>query len=171
MTESLQSILNKLSFSDGIVTWIPYDSCHNVISHFTQEQWSMIMEYVSNEKEFRSYLQELKDVTACYLLKNITTNHNIAFCLINLTDSRKNIVSFHGGFWGKGISSLNLFHGVDLMLHTLINMGLNVRSQCLKENVRAERFIRAAGFKCYRRDSKYVYFYLPKNFSSFFNKF
>lgn len=171
MKASLQLALHKMVLFNDSVAWIPYDSCHEVIAHFTQEQWNMIMESVSNENEFRSFLQELKDVTACYLLKNTKSNHIIAFCLINLTDSRKNIISFHGGSWRDDLFSiLQVFRGTDIILHELTKVGLHVRTQCKVTNLRAARFIKAVGFRCYRRDNKYIYFYLPANFTSIINQ-
>ena len=121
------------------------------------------MESLSTEIEFRSFLQELKDVTACFLLEDIHRNDLIAFCLVCLIDSRRKIVEFHGGGWSHDLlSPCKYFRGVRIMMRALHHLGFKVRTQCKTKNIRALKFIKAAGFKSYRHDDEFYYFYLPR---------
>lgn len=166
MIEYLKKI-NKKALSNDVVAWIPYDSSHNVVSYFTNEQWHMILETIHDEDGFRLYLDELKDVTASFMLKDVKRDTFIAFCLINFIDWNRNIVCFHGGGWATDLSaSRKYLQGVKLILRVLISCGLKVRTECGVENSRSERFIKAMGFKCYRHDNERIYFYLPRNFKS-----
>lgn len=167
MFESLHSVLIKSDLSNDIVCWIPYNPTHNIVCHFTTEQWHMIVEAANDEKAFRQLLMDLKYVSSCWLLKDVKSNIFIGFCFMNITDWHRKIVLFHGGGWSTDLlASRKYLQGANLMLNTLRANGMKIRTECKKENVRAERFIKVIGFRCFRRDNERSYFYLPDNFSS-----
>lgn len=147
---------------DDVVEWKIYDSDTCVVDKFSLDQWHNIMEYISSEDELHCYLQDLKDVAACFILKERASNNAIAFCLVCLIDSRRHIVEFHGGGWAADLlSPRHYFRGVSIMMRYLNRLGFKVRTQCRKENKRAFRFIVASGFRRYRQDDKRCYFYYP----------
>ena len=164
MLESLHSALSKSEISNDTVCWIPYNSTHSIVSHFTADQLHMIVEDVKDEKEFSQLLTVLKHVTSCWLLKEVNSNTFIGFCYMNLTDWHRKIVHIHGGGWATDLqASRRYLQGLNLILHTLWANGMKIRTECKRENVRAQRFIKAIGFRCYRKDSQWLYYYLRRD--------
>ena len=164
MPESLNSKLAEFDLSSDIVCWIPYNPTHNIACHFTEKQWNMIVENMPDEDAFRQLLDNLNHVSACFLLKDVTCSRLIAFCFMYITDWKRKVVYFHGGGWATGLlASRKYLRGIDLIFNALQSLGMKIRTECKIENVRAERFIRTIGFKCFHRDERYSYFYLPDN--------
>ncbi len=97
----------------------------------------------------------------CYVMYTCTDNKAIAFLYIYNEDKASNIVSIHGGGWGKSFHlSLLYYRGLILMIQYLWQQGFRVRTSCMVENKRAYRFLQSVGFVIYRSTDTYIYMWI-----------
>lgn len=149
--------------SDGIVEWHKYTDGECLCKRFPLAEWHLIVSDVDSDKQWEDILHNSTYVN-CYTLKISKSHETIGFVYTKHEDDHGRIRSIHGGGWGKTTRlSMLYYRGLILMVHTLLQEGIKVRTSCLKENIRALRFLRSIGFIPYTYTDTYVYMWINKN--------
>ena len=148
--------------SDNVIEWKPYRA-ELLCSMFPLQDWLQIVSDIDNDTDWANFLTEYSEFVKCFVLYRRKNNKPIGFVYLLQEDEQGNIVSFHGGGWNKSISHTLLYYrGMILLIETLLNNGLKVRTTCTNENYIAYRFIKSAGFVNYRNSDKYHHFWINK---------
>lgn len=148
------------SCEDGIVEWVDYEQ-EAVCSKFSCDEWQLIASDIHSDEEWRQFVAEYCDLVECYILKLKSNGKSIAFVYLYRDPLSNNVISVHGGGWGKTMRlSLLYYRGLIVMLEHLLNLGFKVRTSCLIENKRAYRFLQSVGFVKYNSFEGYVYMWI-----------
>lgn len=153
-------LLSVAIASDGIVEWHKYTGGEHLCKCFSLDEWHRIVSDVDTDEEWDDILRNSTYVN-CYTLKISKSHETIGFVYTKHEDDYGRIRSVHGGGWGKSTRlSLLYYRGLILMVRTLLQEGIKVRTSCLKENSRALRFLRSIGFIPYTYTNKYIYMWI-----------
>ncbi len=148
--------------SDGVVEWHKYTDGECLCKHFPLAEWHLIVSDVDTDEEWEDILRNSTYVN-CYTLKMSKSQETIGFVYTKHEDDYGRIRSVHGGGWGKSTRlSFLYYRGLILMVRTLLQDGIKVRTSCLKGNIRALRFLRSIGFVPYFYTDTYVYMWISE---------
>ena len=145
--------MNKLSsiIDDDKTQWRIYDGEMTICSRFSIDVWHKMVSDIHSDEDWKQFLIEYPDLIRCYVLFLKKTRQPIAFTYIMVEDDCEKIVSFHGGGWDKSLfMSLMFYRGMIALVTSLLKAGFKVRTACDFDNIRTCRFLKSAGFVCYR---------------------
>lgn len=155
--------MNKLSsiIDDDKTQWRIYDGEMPICSRFSIDVWHKMVSDIHSDEDWKQFLIEYPDLIRCYVLFLKKTRQPIAFTYIMVEDDCEKIVSFHGGGWDKSLfMSLMFYRGMIALVTSLLNAGLKVRTACDLDNIRTYRFLKSAGFVCYRTTAERYLFWI-----------
>ena len=142
---------------DSFVIWVPYHKDIHLCDRFSVEQWNQIAGDIKSDAEWVDFVERYVNSVQCWILKNRTTNHPIAFVYLFNEEGDWLKVSIHGGGWEQ---PLMYYRGYVLMLKHLLDQGLKIRTYCQLSNPRAIRFSRSVGFVPYRYTEDEVFMWI-----------
>lgn len=146
--------------SDTIVKWEVYNQ-EKICANFSFDDWSLIASDIKDDEEWKVFVNENCRWLRCYVLRTCSNNKEIGFVYIYNESGNFDVVSIHGGGWGKSIvSTLFYYRGMILMLRQLLNEGLKIRTTISADNLPALRFMRSLGFVSYRNINKKVFLWI-----------
>lgn len=155
--------MNKLSsiIEDDTIQWRIYDGEMPICSRFSIDVWHKMVSDIHSDEDWRQFLIDYPDLIRCYVLYNKQNGMPIAFTYIMVEDDYAKIVSFHGGGWDNSLfMSLMFYRGMFVLVESLLKLGLKVRTACDLDNIRTYRFLKGAGFVCYRTTAERYLFWI-----------
>ena len=148
------------SISDSIIKWEVFSN-EKLCEHFPLEEWKLMVSDIESDKEWSTFLNDYRDFIKCYVLYIRKTEQKIGFVYLYNESKLFNVVSVHGGGWGKGTKmSLMYYRGLLLMIEYLLNQGRKVRTSCFVGNDRALRFLTSIGFVKYHTSDNSHYMWI-----------
>lgn len=149
-----------LNLSDGIIKWTKYTENDILCRRFPVKNWNYIISDINSDVEWANLLKDSL-LIRCYILKQCSTNEQIAFAYTKQEDLKGKIISLHGGGWGTNPSSKLMFYrGFILLIEYFLNKGIRVRTSCLESNITGYRFIKSVGFVNYKLSNNYFHFWI-----------
>ena len=137
------------SISDSIIKWEVFSN-EKLCEHFPLEEWKLMVSDIESDKEWSTFLHDYRDFIKCYILYIRKTKQKIGFVYLYNESKLFNVISVHGGGWGKGTKmSLMYYRGLLLMIEYLLSQRKKVRTSCFVGNDRALRFLTSIGFVRY----------------------
>lgn len=144
-----------------MLEWKPYVANVNICSKFTTKEWRKMVTDVKSDRDWNRLVAENYPFIKCYVLYKTANSEPIAFAYILQEDDKGEVVSLHGGGWNKSLyHTLLYYQGAIMLINTLLNSGLKVRTSCLIDNMTAYRFLKSIGFVNYRSSNKWHYFWI-----------
>ncbi len=148
------------SISDSIIKWEVFSN-EKLCEHFPLEEWKLMVSDIESDKEWGTFLHNYRDFIKCYVLYICKTKQEIGFVYLYNESKHFNVVSVHGGGWGKStILSIMYYRGILLMIEYLLNQGRKVRTSCFVGNDRALRFLTSIGFVRYLTTENAYYMWI-----------
>ena len=146
--------------SDTIIKWEAF-SGGKICERFPLGEWKLIVSDINSDKEWSEFLKEYKMFVKCYILYTCKDNKEIGFIYLYNESNSFDVVSIHGGGWGKSVSlSILYYRGLILMIEKLIDKGRKVRTSCFLGNDKAFRFLRGIGFVKYKTTDNAHYMWI-----------
>lgn len=159
--EALIHTIKGLNFNDSHIRYTVYNPYETIRDKFSANMWHNLIGEIETDDELRDFFLEYPNYTAGFIVKK--DNVPIGFVYIILEDLNKPIISFHGGAWHNSPSAaFSYYRGVYLLIKNLLDLGIKVRTSCLKSNKRAVRFLRSIGFVRYYIGQHSFYFYINR---------
>ena len=148
--------------SDTIVKWEVYNN-ETVCKNFPYDDWLLIASDIKNDDEWRDFVNEYGDFVKCYILRNCSNDKEVGFVYLYNESGNFDVVSIHGGGWGENLNSVLLYYrGMILIIDSLLNNGVKVRTNISVTNLRALRFMRSLGFVTYKTTDNVSYMWINK---------
>ena len=133
-----------VEIADATIKWKIY-SGETILDRFSVYEWKQIASDISSYYEWVEFIATYPDIVRCYVLEVCATSSDIAF--VYLYREGLYTVSIHGGGWQN---PLLYYRGYILIIRSLLEQGLKVRTYCQLSNPSAIRFSRSVGFVPYR---------------------
>ena len=150
-------LLTKTTLSPNrIMEWRRYNN-EPIVESFRKEDWMRIFVDIDTDEELRTFLTIGR--SEGYVAYDCLTTKPFAFiCLLKerCSDER---VFVHGGGW-SGPPMLK-YESIITMCSALFQKGKKIRTQCLRDNVNAFRFLHSIGFVNHFSSNRCHYFWLP----------
>lgn len=148
------------SCEDCIIRWVDYKQ-EAICSNFSNNDWQLIASDIHTDEEWRKFVVEYCELIECYILETKNDDKPIAFIYLYKDSISNNVISIHGGGWGKSIHlSILYYRGLIVMIRFLLNKGIKVRTSCQLGNDRALRFLKSIGFVKYESSDTYHYMWI-----------
>lgn len=153
-----------------MLEWRPFTANVNICSKFSINEWHKIVTDIDSDADWNDLVSEYYPFIKCYILYKTANGEPIAFAYTLQEDDKGKVVSFHGGGWDKSIHHTMLYYqGAVMLIDTLLNLGLKVRTSCLVDNKTAFRFLKSIGFVNYRSTDKWHYFWINARRLKYYN--
>lgn len=130
---------------DNFVYWDKYSLDDNIFSGFSLIDLHKIVHDIDDENSWAKFLDEYQEYYKCYVLHRKSDSKALAFIYIINEDLKWNTITIHGGALA-GCSVLERYRGYILMLESLLDAGVKVRTTFSNENLNASRFNKSIGF-------------------------
>ena len=148
---------------DGVIEWKQCDNEIDVFNHFTAKDWKQIAFDIDSTEEWDDLLSGYHEYVKCFILWRLSDSKPIGFVYLLQENEKGTIVSIHGGGWERTFYASLLYNrAIKLLATTMIEYGLKVRTSCRRDNLRAQRFLRGAGFVPYRSANGIIDFWINK---------
>lgn len=154
----LKDLLTGLDARNELVEW-KHRSTESIIDSFKESDWKRIFSDIPDIHSLNDFLSN--DYGKCYVAYNIKTNLPFAFVYAYIEDEKNLKVSLHGGGWISGNTLLN-YNAYILLIDTMLENGIKVRTTCRPDNDIAMRFNRSIGFIKYYTSKNYHYLWISK---------
>lgn len=146
---------------DNFVYWDKYSLDDNIFSGFSLIDLHKIVHDIDDENSWEKFLDEYQEYYKCYVLHRKPDSKALAFIYIINEDLKWNTITIHGGAL-KGCSVLERYRGYILMLESLLDAGVKVRTTFSNENLNASRFNKSIGFVKYCEFSGVTYAWINR---------
>lgn len=134
---------------DSVIRWDLFRN-EQLCEKFPPNEWKLMVSDISSNDEWRKFIAHNQELVRCYILRTCANKEDIAFVYLYNEKGIFDVVSIHGGGWGRSMRlSLLYYRGLILMIETLLSQGKKVRTSCFIDNKRAFRFLRGIGFVPY----------------------
>ena len=135
----LKDLLRGLDVKNELVEW-RCRSTESLIDSFKESDWKRIFSDISDIHGLEKLLSY--DCGQCYVSYNLKTNKPFGFIYAYIEDEKNLKVSLHGGGWISGNTLLN-YNAYILLIDTMLENGIKVRTACELDNDIAMRFNRS----------------------------
>ena len=146
---------------DNFVYWDKYSLDDNIFSGFSLIDLHKIVHDIDDENSWAKFLDEYQEYYKCYVLHRKSDSKALAFIYIISEDLKWNTITIHGGALA-GCSVLERYRGYILMLESLLDAGVKVRTTFSNENLNASRFNKSIGFVKYCEFSGVTYAWINR---------
>lgn len=154
----IKDLLANIDAKNELVEWRLYSN-ESLIDSFDINNWKRIFSDITDVHGLNKFLAY--ECGQCYVAYNLTTNVPFGFIYAYIEDEKNNKVSLHGGGWRSGNTLLN-YNAYILLIDTMLEKGIKVRTACELENETAMRFNRSIGFIKYYSSKNYHYLWISK---------
>lgn len=154
----LADCLARIPREEEQVRLVPYQLGDKLVTHFSPEDWALIMPGITSEVAWQEHIQEYSDVCACFYVEVKQTGERIGFFCLYQSGSHPLTVTHHGGGWHT--DALNrgyYFRTTTYVLASLLRIGVRVHSSCALHNRPALRYLKALGFRPYSYTATHVH--------------
>jgi len=147
---SLTDYLAQIPWEEEQVCLVPYQLGDRLVTHFTPEDWALIMPKITSEMSWQEHMQEYADVCACFYSEVKHSRERIGFFCLYQSGSRPFTVTYHGGGWlTNALNRGYYFRTTSYVLGALLRLGVRVHSCCALHNRSALRYLKGVGFRPY----------------------
>lgn len=140
---------------DKLIKIEVYKEADLVCNRFSKTKWSNIISDISSDQELQNFTSSYDTFFFPYIIRKNNSNKDLAF--LYLLRENTNVVSIHGGGWEY---PLLYVRGYILMLNSLIDLHLKVRTKCALSNISAIKLNKGIGFRPYKYTEDAVYMWI-----------